>query len=343
MIITQDKIKLRTLEGMLLNMGTLVKVIAAFLLLSAGVFFLHTYWILISPVLAEILDTLKETRLRYVILAVLVYILSVYLFAVRWRQVLLCIDYDQKASSLLPVYFGAVFITNITPGGNMVGGEYFRVFWANKRFGISYTNAFKTVFFERLVEAIPVALLSLYVLYSIPALKIKFIPVIDSLTLSSIHLLLLIFISSALMIWFFREKFVSFLLKVQKNWKLFKSSFIPVFLLSCGVWTLDVVRLKLVALALDIDLSLSLIATVSILSFLLGALPLTPGGLGIIEGGLISLLLYFGLPLGPAGSFVLLERFISYGVSSIVGFLYLSYYGGFKIWEKAKKERNTNQ
>ncbi|MDQ1251873.1 MAG: glycosyltransferase 2 family protein, partial [Euryarchaeota archaeon] len=94
---------------------------------------------------------------------------------------------------------------------------------------------------------------------------------------------------------------------------------------------------------LDIDLSLSLIATVSILSFLLGALPLTPGGLGIIEGGLISLLLYFGLPLGPAGSFVLLERFISYGVSSIVGFLYLSYYGGFKIWEKAKKERNTNQ
>lgn len=326
-----------------MNMRTLVKVIAAFLLLAAGVFLLHTYWIKIVPFMAEIFGTLKETRLRYVILAIVAYILSVYLFAVRWRQVLLCIDYDQKASSLLPIYFGAVFINNITPGGNMAGGESFRILWANKRFGISYINAFKTVFFERLVEAIPVSLLSFYVLYSIPALKIKFIPVIDSLTLSSIHLLLLIFVLLALIIWFFRAKVVSFLLKVEKNWELFKNSFIPVFLLSCGVWALDVIRLKLVALALDIDLSFSLIVTVSILSFLLGALPLTPGGLGIIEGGLISLLLYLGLPLGPAGSFVILERFISYGVSSIVGFLYLSYYGGFKIWEKAKKERNTNQ
>ncbi|MCO5381684.1 MAG: lysylphosphatidylglycerol synthase domain-containing protein [Methanosarcina barkeri] len=81
-------------------------------------------------------------------------------------------------------------------------------------------------------------------------------------------------------------------------------SFIPVLLLSCGVWTLDVLRLKLVALALNIDLSLNLIITVSILSFLLGALPLTSGGLGIIYGGLISVLLYFGLPLASAGSFV---------------------------------------
>ncbi|WP_230629276.1 MULTISPECIES: hypothetical protein [Methanosarcina] len=43
-------------------------------------------------------------------------------------------------------------------------------------------------------------------------------------------------------------------------------------------------RLKLVTLALNIDLSLNLIVTISVLTFILGALPLTPGGLGIIEG-----------------------------------------------------------
>jgi uncharacterized protein (TIRG00374 family) len=79
-----------------------------------------------------------------------------------------------------------------------------------------------------------------------------------------------------------------------------------------------------------------LIATVSILYLVLGSLPITPGGLGIVEGGLISVLLYLGLPLASASSFVFLERFISFGLSSVIGFLYLFYYGGFKIWKSAK-------
>jgi glycosyltransferase 2 family protein len=332
------------LEGLNLNLGTHVKAIAVLLLLSVGVFLLHIYWINIAPVLKEILGILKETRLRYVIMAILVYILSVYLFAVRWRQVLACIGYDLKASSLLPVYFGAIFINNITPGGNLATGESFRILWANKRFGISYKDAFKTVFFERLVEAIPISLLSFYIIFSIPSIKVKFLPLlIDGQTLNSVHLLLVIFLVLAASVWYFREKFTVFLIKIQKNLILFRGSFIPALLLSCAVWILDVIRLKLVALALNIDLSLNLIITVSILSFLLGALPFTPGGLGIVEGGLVSLLLYLGLPFGPAGSFVFLERIISYGISSLIGFLYLSYYGGFHVWEKAKKEKRTIQ
>ena len=103
-----------------------------------------------------------------------------------------------------------------------------------------------------------------------------------------------------------------------------------------GVWILDIIRLKLIALALNLPLSLYLIATVSILYLLLGSLPITPGGLGIVEGGLISVLLYFGLPLASASSFVFLERFISFGLSSLIGFLYLFYYGGFEIWKNTK-------
>jgi hypothetical protein len=322
---------------MLLKMGTLVKAIVALLLLTAGVFIVRSYWIDIAPILGEVLSTLKEAKLRYVFLAISVYLLSVYLFSVRWQQVLSCIGYDLKAKSLVPIYFGAIFINNVTPGGNLAGGESFRILWANKLFGISYTNAFKTIFFERLVEAIPVAFLSIYILDSFPSLEIRFLP--HSLTLRTIHLFLLVFLAAVIVIWVFRAKFISLLKIVQQNWNQFKKSFLPVLLLSCAVWVLDVIRLKSVALALNIDLSLSLIVTVSILSFLLGALPLTPGGLGIIEGGLISLLLYLGLSVASASSFVLLERFISYGISSIIGFLYLSYYGGFKIWEKAKKEK----
>jgi len=317
-----------------LNLGILKKVIATLLLLTAGVFLIRTYWMEIVPAVLESLKMLAETRIRYVILAFLVYLLSVYLFAVRWQQVLSCIGYNLKAADLFPILFGAIFVNNLTPA-NRTGGEPLRIFWAKRSLGISYTDGFITILFERLVEAVPITLLLFYVLYLFPSLEIKFLPK-SILTLNSTYLLLLTVLATGMLVWIFRERLTVLLKDIQQNWKKLSKSFIPALMLSCAVWILDIVRLKLIALALNIPLSLYIIAAVSILYLLLGLLPVTPGGLGIVEGGLISLLLYFGLPLASAGSFVFLERFISYGLSSLIGFLYLFYYGGFKIWKNTK-------
>ena len=317
-----------------MNLGILKKVIATLLLLTAGVFLIRTYWMEIVPAVLESLKMLAETRIRYVILAFLVYLLSVYLFAVRWQQVLSCIGYNLKAADLFPILFGAIFVNNLTPA-NRTGGEPLRIFWAKRSLGISYTDGFITILFERLVEAVPITLLLFYVLYLFPSLEIKFLPK-SILTLNSTYLLLLTVLATGMLVWIFRERLTVLLKDIQQNWKKLSKSFIPALMLSCAVWILDIVRLKLIALALNIPLSLYIIAAVSILYLLLGLLPVTPGGLGIVEGGLISLLLYFGLPLASAGSFVFLERFISYGLSSLIGFLYLFYYGGFKIWKNTK-------
>ena len=318
-----------------LNLGTLKKVIVVLLLLVAGVLLVRVYWTDIVSILGESLKILRETRIRYFILAFLVYLLSVYLFAVRWQQVLCSIGYDLKATNLVPVIFGGIFANNLTPASR-AGGEPLRIFWVNKRFGISYTDGFMSILFERLVEAIPIGILLIYVLYSFPSLDLEFLPVTNGLTLSSTYILLSAFFAAGLLMWFFREKLSSLFSSVQQNWRQLHKSFIAALLLSTGVWILDVIRLKLLALALNLPLSLHVIATVSILYLLLGSLPITPGGLGIVEGGLISILLYFGLSVASASSFVFLERFISFGLSSVIGFLYLFYYGGFKIWKSAK-------
>jgi uncharacterized protein (TIRG00374 family) len=316
-------------------MGILKKVIVTLLLLTVGVILIRIYWTDIVPALGETLKMLTETRIRYVILAFLVYLLSVYLFAVRWQRVLSSIGYDIKSTSLVPVIFGGIFANNLTPASR-AGGEPLRILWVNKKFGVSYTNAFISILFERLVEAIPISMLLIYVLYSSPSLEIKFLPLQNSLTLNSTYLLLLVLFAAVVSIWFFRTRLSSFLKRVLNNWRQLHKSFIPVLLLSSGVWILDIIRFKLLALALNLPLSLYLIATVSFLYLLLGSLPITPGGLGIVEGGLISVLLYFGLPLSSASSFVFLERFISFGLSSLIGFLYLFYYGGIEIWKNTK-------
>jgi len=318
-----------------LNRGILKTFILTILMLILGGFLIHTYWTELVILLGESWRILRETRIRYFTLAFLVYILSVYLFAVRWQNVLSCMGYDLKATSLVPVIFGGIFANNLTPASR-TGGEPLRIFWVKKQFGISYTNAFISILFERLVEAIPIVMILIYVLYSFPLLEIKFLPLRNSLTLNSTYLLILTFLAVGISIWGFRAKLNSLLKSVQKNWRQLKKSFIPALLLSSGVWVLDIIRLKLIALALNLPLSLHIIATVSILYLVLGSLPITPGGLGIVEGGLISILLYFGLPLASASSFVFLERFISFGLSSLIGFLYLFYYGGFKIWKNTK-------
>lgn len=318
-----------------MDQGDLKKVITALLLLTAGVVLIHIYWTDIAPVLGESLRILSETKIRYFILAFLVYLLSVYLFAIRWQKVLSCMDYNLKSTDLVPVIFGGIFANNLTPASR-AGGEPLRILWVNKRFGISLTNAFVSILFERLVEAIPITILLIYVLYSFPSLEIKFLPIKSSLKLSSTYLLLSFFLIAGALIWVFRGKLSPFLKRIYENWRQLHKSFNVVLLLSSGVWILDIIRLKLIALSLSLPLSLHFLATVSILYLLLGSLPITPGGLGIVEGGLISVLLYLGLPLASASSFVFLERFISFGLSSVIGFLYLFHYGGFKIWKNTK-------
>ncbi|MGB9941000.1 lysylphosphatidylglycerol synthase transmembrane domain-containing protein [Methanosarcina sp.] len=322
-------------EGASLNLVSLKRLILALLLLTAGVVLVRIYWTEIVRLLIESWKILKETRISYVILASSAYLLSVYFFAFRWQQVLSSIGYELKATSLLPIFFGAAFVNNITPASR-TGGESLRVVWANKSYGVNYTHALIAIAFERLVEAIPIALLSIYALYSFPPLEINLLPEKGALTLNSAYLLFGTILAAGVAIWVFREKFAFLLRDVQQNRKKIKKSFVPVLLLSCGVWALDVLRLKLIASALELSLPMNFIIILSVLYLVLGCLPITPGGLGVVEGGLISLLLYFGLSLASAGSFVFLERFVSYGLSSLIGGLYLFYYGGFEIWKNKK-------
>lgn len=321
----------------MLKLGTVKKLIAILLLLVVGIFLAHTYWTDIVSILGESLKMLSQTRIRYVILAFLAYVLSVYLFAVRWQKVLFSIGYRLKATGIFPILFGAIFVNNLTPA-NRTGGEPLRILWAKKSFGITYTDGVISILFERVAEAVPISLLLIYVLYEFPFLKTNLLAYKYVLSSNSAYILIIGLFLTGIVIWFFRERFAPVFKNIQQSWKQLNTSFLPTSGLSCTVWILDIVRLKYIALALNLDLSLYIIVSVSILYLLLGLLPLTPGGLGIVEGGLISLLLYFGLPLASAGSFVFLEHFISYGLSSLIGFLYLFYYGGFMIWKSTKSQ-----
>ncbi|MSQ40409.1 MAG: flippase-like domain-containing protein [Dehalococcoidia bacterium] len=89
-------------------------------------------------------------------------------------------------------------------------------------------------------------------------------------------------------------------------------------LLSLGAWLLEAGRLLLVLQALGLSLHLSLVLFVALASALLTTVPITPGGLGVVELGATGLLM-LELTRDAAVSAVLLDRSISYLSIVVVG------------------------
>ena len=84
-----------------------------------------------------------------------------------------------------------------------------------------------------------------------------------------------------------------------------------VALLSIIGWLLEAGRLLLVAESLSTAITLPMVLFVALVNAILTSIPLTPGGLGIVEPGLVGLLA-LGLPRSNAIAVVILDRSVSY-------------------------------
>ena len=89
-------------------------------------------------------------------------------------------------------------------------------------------------------------------------------------------------------------------------------------LLSIAIWLLETARFFLVATALDIQVNPMLLLFTAQAVALLVALPLTPGGIGIVEPGVAGILM-LALPREAAWSIAILDRTVSYLSLIVVG------------------------
>lgn len=99
------------------------------------------------------------------------------------------------------------------------------------------------------------------------------------------------------------------------------------FGITAVIWLLEGGRLQLVFASLGLHTHhLSSIPFAPMLFFALATavlttLPFTPGGLGLVEAGLGSLMIYLGVPTADAAAVVLMDRILSYYSVAIIGFV----------------------
>jgi glycosyltransferase 2 family protein len=93
---------------------------------------------------------------------------------------------------------------------------------------------------------------------------------------------------------------------------------LPFVAFSVAIWTLEGVRLWLVARALGVDLPPTTALFVALMGSLLTTLPFTPAGLGVVEVATIKVLQLVDVETDLAGSIALLDRVVGYW--SIIAF-----------------------
>ena len=88
---------------------------------------------------------------------------------------------------------------------------------------------------------------------------------------------------------------------------------------SVGIWAFDYLSLVAVLVALHTNPQPSVVLLAFTAAKILGMVPLTPGGLGIVEAGLTGMLTLAGIPAPQALLATLAYRIVSYWLSLPAG------------------------
>jgi uncharacterized protein (TIRG00374 family) len=300
--------------------------------------------------LSDLSEVLAQTDLLLFGLAIAVYLFSVVLASLSWNAILKIFANPVSVIHLIPVWMASIFVNNVTPMSK-AGGEVIRVYGLSKKFGLSYTVAVLSVALNKLTEAAPVGLMAIigaFVLVQhrvISWRQFAFISLIVCLIAGIITWIICQKLHRS-NLWskllrYFRHKEQQISGNKFTSEKIIwsnKTAFIESLLFASAFWTMGLMRLKVLAYALDIELSFSVAAAATVWYIAVGLLAFTPGGIGIVESGLAAGLVLLGLPPSQAFALIVLDRAISYLFSTVIGAVCLFVLGGKQFCEAKRCE-----
>ncbi len=331
------------------------------ILILAGIGIIAAMILFIGP--GKILSALEKANPIFIILAVLVQFLVYGLWTWRWSITTNSVKINVKKRHLLPMLMVGLAVNNITPSGRG-GGEPVRAYILSKYSKCSMESSFATVIADRGLDMFPFIVLSVITIFAIMISFSLPLWVLLSLIIAVILLIVLfVLIFYASLNKNAGEKLTRWILKIIRRFyrknpeKLEKKALsaihefqftmkimlkdkkvmlygIPISFL---IWFFEIIRVYLVFSAFGVDISLILIAEVFIIASLIGMIPLLPGGLGAVDGIMILLYSAAGVPPSISAAATVLERLISFWMTSIIGIACLPYFGSAVIKKISKK------
>ncbi len=279
--------------------------------------------------LGELPTDIGRANLSLVLLAFLIYYVGFPLRGWRWTKLLRGAGYKVKIKDGTEILFLSWLVNCIVPAKL---GDLYRAYLLKLNSPVSATKTLGTVFMERILDLIAIAVLGLLAGYWKFHGSLNDLPPTAQLIFAVGVVVVVLLIVALVVMRSFGRKVIGILPlpdKVADFYDRFEEGVfgsvgfkgLPLLgLLTCLIWITEALRLFFVIRALgfaDVDLGFSGAMFVALIGSLLTAIPFTPGGIGLVESGMgLVLTGVFKASPGHALAIVLVDRAIS--VFSIV-------------------------
>lgn len=307
--------------------------------------------------ISGVIHEIASANLMLVLLAIGLFFMEVALWTGRWKTALNASGYHPGFGLLYMISYGSQFLTNITPISK-TGGEPFRAYFAKKIHHIPYETGFGTIITDALMNVPPfVAFLLIGLVLWFPLKHVSVwstfgvvlgLAIFAIIFLPVMHKLLKRETASRSL-----ERLVGWVARRlgQKRSKRQISNSVKRFYASSRfamehkkaaatmlgfaflLLSTTVVRIYVIFIALGYtDVSWAVPILGATIPLIIGLVPFLPGGLVLVEGSMAMIFIACGVPAPIAVSATIIERGISYVLSTLVGAGMTSYLGA-KMWK----------
>jgi uncharacterized protein (TIRG00374 family) len=301
----------------------------------------------------QVILALKLANLYIIALAIVVQIVTYFLYSLRWQILNKQSNMDVSIKELLPMVLVGLAVNNITPSGRG-GGEPVRAYILAKEKNYLFEETFATVVADRALDTFPfvvlaaITIVAMTLYFDMPTwlLIVMVLAVIAIIIVLAIVVYMCINPSFGSRVdgWiiglvrrFYKKNTMELENKIHEAVFGFQDTMkglvsnrkalyytIP---LSFLIWIFEIIRVYLVFLAFGANVNLIVIGEVFIVASLVGMIPLLPGGLGAIDGVMILLYSSAGITSSISAAATVIERLISFWMATIIGLVILPKYG----------------
>lgn len=274
------------------------------------------------------LRQIRQANLLYFGAALFMFYITFLLRGWRWKGMLGSAGISEATGHTMPTTSGMFQIITLSWFANSIlparMGDAYRCYLIKRRANASFGVSLGTMLAERLIDLIVLVgmlLMAGVVVYGTHA------PDRAQQAFLAGGVVVLIGVIGVSILWFLRDRIetvlpvriVSHYRKVRNG--LFESLGKPRMPVGISIllWLCDGLRLFLVAWSLGQHIPYQAAIMVALLSALVSTIPITPAGLGFVEGIMIYALTTIGVASSTAAAIALLDRLVTYGSLLIVG------------------------
>jgi len=308
------------------------------LLFIAGLLIFGVVFYMIG--LKRIFLQLLKINLWFYLLAIISAIITLLLWTLRWKSFIKSTNYDVPLLSLFKILIIGLAINNLTPVAKL-GGEPVRAYLLKKEFKIPMRRGFAIILSdlttEFLISAMMVVISMLLITFYIqpPAWLSVSLVIFTILTIIGFGSLLGIYSNknfiNKTILWSIKKikRLRPLERKILTRYKEFQESFKRCFkdkklfskaiIYGTMMKVFDVLKFLFIFMSLNYHIGVLEILIIIGISIILSTIPATPGGLGIIEGGIISSFILIGVSADVSAVAIFLERLISFWGITIIG------------------------